>query len=124
MGLFDFLKVTVKDEKKAAPRRQSSNGPSASSSNVIGFDGKSFPLAGVSHKGFVATGFDGSLIPSQTARITVRIDDACGKFTFTATVTIEEVKGGSVSGAWNMLPPEVEATIRKYLQIRKQKTGK
>lgn len=119
MGLFDFLKVTVKDEKKAAPRRTS-----APASNVIEFDGKSFPLAAVSHKGFVATGFDGSLIPSQTARITVRVDDACGKFTFPAAVTIEEVKGGSVSGAWNMLPPEVEATIRKYLQIRKQKTGK
>ncbi|MFL7905200.1 hypothetical protein [Azospirillum argentinense] len=121
MGLFDFLKVTVKDEKKAAPRRPN---PPGGPSNVIEFDGKSFPLAGVSHKGFVATGFDGSLIPSQTARITVRIDDACGKFTFAATVTIEEVKGGSVSGAWNMLPPEVETTIRKYLQIRKQKTGK
>lgn len=119
MGLFDFLKVTVKDEKKAAPRRAS-----APASNAIEFDGKSFPLAAVSHKGFVATGFDGSLIPSQTARITVRVDDACGKFTFAATVTIEEVKGGSVSGAWNMLPTEVEATIRKYLQIRKQKTGK
>ena len=110
MGLFDFLKVTVKDEKKAAPRRPN---PPGGPSNVIEFDGKSFPLAGVSHKGFVATGFDGSLIPSQTARITVRIDDA-----------IEAVKGGSVSGAWNMLPLEVESTIRKYLQIRKQKTGK
>ncbi|MDQ2101573.1 hypothetical protein [Azospirillum isscasi] len=121
MGLFDFLKVTVKDEKKTAPRRA---GPSNGSSSVIEFDGKSFPLAAISHKGFVATGFDGSLIPSQTARITVRVDDASGKFTFAATVTIEEVKGGSVSGAWNMLPPEVEATIRKYLQIRKQKAGK
>ena len=117
MGLFDFLKVVVKDEKKPAPRRP---GPS----NVIEFDGKSFALAAISHKGFVATGFDGSLIPSQTARISVRIDDSCGKFSFSATVTIEEVKGGSVSGAWNMLPPEVEATIRKYVQIRKQKTEK
>ncbi len=120
MGLFDFLKVTVKDPKPAPRRAAASNAPSS----VIEFDGKSFPLGAISHKGFVATGFDGSLIPSQTARITVRIDDACGKFTFSATVTIEEVKGGSVSGAWNMLPTEVEATIRKYLQIRKQKTGK
>lgn len=118
MGLFDFLKVTVRDDKKPAPARRAAPG------NCIEFDGKSFPLAAITSKGFVATGFDGSLIAKQTARITVRVADPFGNFTFPATVGIIEVKDGKVTGEWSMLPAEVDATIRKYGQLRKQKTGR
>ena len=119
MGLFDFLKVTVHDKKKPAPARRAD-----APGNCIEFDGKSFPLAAINSKGFVASGFDGSLIKSQNARITVRVADPFGNFTFQTTVGISEVKDGKVSGEWGMLPTDVDATIRKYVQVRKQKTGR
>ncbi len=119
MGMFDFLKVSVGDKKKpAAARRADAPG------SCIEFDGKSFPLASINSQGFVATGFDGSLIVKQTARITVRVADPYGNFTFPVTVGITDVRDGRVAGAWSMLPADVEATIRKYAQLRKQKTGK
>ena len=50
--------------------------------------------------------------------------DPFGSFTFQTTVGISEVKDGTVSGEWGMLPTDVDATIRKYVQVRKQKTGR
>lgn len=120
MGVFDFLKITVVDKKKAAAPARGK----VSSGSFIEVDSKSFPLAAITTKGFVATGFDDSLIKGQSARITVRVDDNCGKFTFPATIGVNETKDGKLVGEWNMLAPEIEATIRKYTQIRKQKTGR
>ena len=121
MGVFDFLKITVVDKKKktAGPARRANAGGS-----TIEVDSKSFPLAAITAKGFVATNFDDSLIKGQTARITVKVDDAFGKFSFPATIGVNEVKDGKLVGEWNMLAPEIEANIRKYAQIRKQKTGR
>ncbi|MBP2311194.1 hypothetical protein [Azospirillum soli] len=120
MGVFDFLKITVFEKKKpAAPARRK-----VTSGSFIEVDSKSFPLAALTTKGFVATKFDDSLIKGQTARITVRVDDDCGKFTFPATIGVNEIKDGKLVGEWNMLAPEIEATIRKYAQNRKQKTGR
>lgn len=120
MGILDFLKITVRDKKKPAATQRR---PAAAIS-AIEFDGKSFPIAVIDAKGFVATGFDGSLIKGQTARITVRVSDAFGNFTFSAAVGINEVKGDKVAGGWSMLAPEVETTLRQYVQNRKRKTGR
>lgn len=118
MGLFDFLKVSVAEDKakKAAPRR--------TPGSAVEFDGKSFPLTAITTKGFAAGGFDGSLIKGQTARVTVKVDDEAGKFTFPATIGVNQADGGKLVGEWTVLTPEVEGVIRKYLQIRKQKTGR
>lgn len=121
MGLFDFLKVTVQDKKKPARRGAA---PGSGPGSSIEVDGKSFPLASINSRGFVATGFDGSLVARQTARITVRVADPFGNFTFPATVGITDVKDGQVTGEWSMLPADVDATIRKYAQLRKQKAGR
>jgi len=119
MGVFDFLKVTVFDSKKpTTPTKRKSAGSS------IEFDNKSFPLVAINTKGFAASNFDGSLIKGQVARIAVRVDDEFGRFNFATTVGINEATDGKLAGEWNMLPPEVEAVIRKYAQVRKQKTGR
>lgn len=119
MGVLDFLKITIFDKKpKPGPKR-----PARTSSNVIEVDSKSFPLAAITAKGLVATQFDGSLIRGQNARITVKIDDEIGKFSFATTIAVNEVKDGTMVGEWMMLDPQLEATIRKYNQIKKQKAG-
>ena len=54
----------------------------------------------------------------------VRVDDAAGKFTFNATVSVVEIKGDTVGATWSILPTEVEAVIRQYAQNRKKQDGK
>ncbi|RTR19228.1 hypothetical protein EJ903_14075 [Azospirillum griseum] len=118
MGLFDFLKVSVKTKTpaKSAPRAGHS---------LIEYDGRSFPIAALTTKGFATTTFDGSLIQGQNARVTVKVDDQAGKFTFAATIAVTDTQGGRLIGNWTMLPTEVEDVIRQYAQIRaKQKTVK
>ncbi|BAI71703.1 hypothetical protein AZL_010650 [Azospirillum sp. B510] len=114
MGLFDFLKVTVTDKKAADPpaRRMPIS--------VIQCDGKSFPIVSLTAKGFVARGFDGSLVVGQNAKVSVRVDDADGKFTFNATVSVVEIKGDTVGAIWSILPTDVDAVIRQYAQRRKK----
>ncbi|WP_448207651.1 hypothetical protein [Azospirillum sp. sgz302134] len=114
MGVFDFLKVTVQEKRKPAPAQRGGPG------SAIEFDGKSFPLAVINTQGFVATNFDGSLIKGQNARITVRVADQFGNFTFQTTAGISEVKDGKVAGNWSVLPADVDAAIRKYAQARKK----
>ncbi|MBP2297924.1 hypothetical protein [Azospirillum picis] len=116
MGLFDFLKVTVKE--KAAPK------PAQRPVSVVEFDGKSFPLLSLTTKGFVARGFDNSLIAGQNARVSVRVDDGGTKFSFVATVSVVEAKGGSLAATWSILPTEVDSAIRHYAQQRKQQDSK
>jgi len=113
MGLFDFLKIAVpgKTPAKAAARMPVS---------IVEFDGRSFPIASLTTKGFVTKSFDGSLIQGQNARVNVRVDDTAGKFTFAATITVTDTAGSKLTGAWTMLPTEVEGVIRKYVQLRKQ----
>ena len=89
MGLFDFLKVTVADKKTAKPAGRMPV-------SVVQCDGKSFPILSLTPKGFVARGFDGSLVVGQNAKVSVRVDDAAGKFTFNATVSVVEIKGDTV----------------------------
>jgi len=117
MGLFDFLKVTVKDQKLAKPAARMAV-------SVVECDGKSFPIVSLTPKGFVARGFDGSLIVGQNARVSVRVDDPAGKFAFAATVAVVEVKGPTFGATWTILPPEVEGAIRQYAQNRKQQDAK
>lgn len=114
MGLFDFLKTTVNTNK--APVKP---GARKSGAAVVEFDGRSFPLAAITSKGFVFSQFDGSLIAGQNARVTVKVDDPYGRFTFSANVVISEVKDGKCVGVWMMLTPELETVIRQYGQKKK-----
>lgn len=118
MGLFDFLKTTVVDPKKK-PASRAGGGGGKGAGSFVSFDGKSFPLAAITPKGFVTAGFDGSLIAGQNARLSVSVDDAYGRFSFTANVAISEADGRKCVGAWMMLPPELEAAIRQYSQKKK-----
>jgi hypothetical protein len=113
MGLFDFLKVTVPEKKKTAPQNRS----------CVEFDNKSFPLAAITTKGFVATQFDNSLVRGQNARVVVKVDDEFRRFSFATTIGVNETSGGKLVGEWSMLTPEVEGAIRSYVQIRKRKAG-
>lgn len=115
MGLFDFLKTTVKNQKtQAKPGARK-----AAAGSFISFDGKSFPLAAITTKGFATSSFDGSLIAGQNAKIAVTVDDAYGRFNFACTVMISEASTSKCVGAWTMLAPDLEAVIRKYGQNRK-----
>ncbi|HYH37340.1 MAG TPA: hypothetical protein VD860_03885 [Azospirillum sp.] len=116
MGLFDFLKTTVKDKKKAPGKPGARK---AAGGSYITFDGKSFPLAAITTKGFVTSSFDGSLIGGQNAKIAVTVDDAYGRFNFACTVMITEANASKCVGAWTMLAPDLEAVIRKYGQNKK-----
>ncbi len=120
MGLFDFLKIDVKDKKSAATK----GGRAPSAGSRIEFDGKSFPLAAITTKGFVAGRFDGSLVKGQNARLSVVVDDAFGRFSITSTVAITDVKDGNVVGEFSLLDPDTEATIRAYAQKRKASGGR
>ncbi|CAO3421022.1 hypothetical protein [Azospirillum endophyticum] len=117
MGLFDFLKVAVNDKKPAKPAARMPV-------SVIQCDGKSFPILSLTPKGFVARGFDGSLVVGQNAKVSVRVDDPAGKFTFNATVSVVEIKGDTVGATWTILPTEIDAVIRRYAQLRKTQDGK
>lgn len=116
MGAFDFLKVLISDKKKPKPPKT----PRTNNSKIE-FDGKSFPLAALTDKGFVATQFDGSLIAGQTARITVKVDDEIGLFTFPATVAINDASNGKCVGEWTLLTPEMVSRLKTYAQRRKEK---
>lgn len=113
MGLFDFLKTTVKSPTKKPGAAGGRKGGS------IVVDGKSFPLSVITPKGFATSGFDGSLIAGQNARITVTVDDSYGRFGFSTTVIVSEADNTKCVGAWMMLAPEHEAAIRKYNQNKK-----
>lgn len=124
MGLFDFLKTSVKGDKskpggKAVGKAGAKAGPRKATGNTVAFDGKSFPLTAITAKGFVASGFDGSLISGQNARITVAVDDPFGRFGFTTNVMISEADNSKCVGAWMMIAPDLEAVIRKYNQNKK-----
>ncbi len=115
MGMFDFLKTFVREPKKPvkAGARKAVGG------STVSFDGKSFPLAAITTKGFATSSFDGSLIAGQNARITVAVDDPYGRFSFTTNVVISEADNRKCVGAWMMLAPDLEAVIRKYGQNKK-----
>ncbi|HYH18164.1 MAG TPA: hypothetical protein VD995_06065 [Azospirillum sp.] len=123
MGILDFLKITIFDKKSKAKPKPGAKRPARTPGNVIEVDSKSFPIAAITTKGFVVTQFDDSLIRGQNARITVKIDDAFAKFSFATTIAVNEVKDGKMVGEWMMLDPQLESTIRKYGQIKKQKGG-
>ncbi|WP_448189040.1 hypothetical protein [Azospirillum sp. sgz301742] len=118
MGLFDFLKTSVKDGKKK-PGAKAAGARKAASGSSIAFDGKSFPLAAITTKGFSTSSFDGSLISGQNARVTVTVDDQYGRFSFTTNVMISEADNSKCVGAWMMIAPDLEAVIRKYGQNKK-----
>lgn len=117
MGMFDFLKVSVKKE----PAKK---GGGKTGSNRVQIDSKSFSIGAITPSGFIATSFDGSLVKGQNARLSVFIDDQFAKFNFDATVTVADTSGGVLTVQFGMLSPEIEGMLRKYAQLRKQKPGK
>lgn len=114
MGLFDFLKISVKKKpvKKSAPRPDN---------NRVQIDSKSFAIAAITPSGFVAAGFDGSLVKGQNARVSVSIDDNFAKFNFDVTVVVVDAAGDKLTAQFGMLQPEIEGLLRKYAQMRKAK---
>lgn len=117
VGMFDFLKIIVSDRKKPAKAARKPKTPN----NLVSFDGKSFPLLTVTSKGFVAGNFDGSLIKGQAARVTVKLDDSFAKLDFQCSIGVVEAQtGGRLVGEWNLITPELETTLRKYAQLKKQ----
>lgn len=116
MGLLDFLKISVSKGKTVAkPKR---------ANNAIEVDGKRFPLAAITEKGFVADQFDGSLVKGQNARLTVQVDDEFAKLSFATTVLVTETKDRRLVAAWNLLTPELTDTLRKYGQRKKRAAAK
>jgi hypothetical protein len=114
--MFDWLKELVAPEKKVVTKKKAES----QSASFIKVDSRSYPIADINMKGVVAENFDSSLVAGQAAKIAVFIQDAAGKFSFPATVTVEEVRAGNlVRLSWNMLPVEVENTLRIYFQRRK-----
>lgn len=116
MGLLDFLKVSVKGDQK--PKAGSKTGPS----NVVSFDGRNLPLEMITTKGFVASNMDDSLISGQRAKLSVTVNDQFGKFKIDTTVFVSDVGKGRLVAEWTILPPETEALIRKYTQLRKARS--
>jgi hypothetical protein len=119
--LFDWLKDTVTGNRKRKPSAPAKSVHRAVS--CIQFDGRSFPLAIITEKGLVATGFDHSLVKGQNARVTVNVDDACGRFSIATTISINEVADDKVAASWTMLTPENVTLIRQY-NARKKAAGK
>lgn len=117
--MFDFLKVLTTTKKPAAAAKKPPRGNSR-----VEFDGKSFPIGAITPAGMVATGFDGSLIKGQNARINVIVDDHVAKFSFATTVIITDTSGGNMTAQWSMLAPDTEALLRKYAALKKQKAGR
>lgn len=118
MGMLDFLKIMVMDRKKPAARPARKP---KTPNNFVSFDGKSFPLLTVSSKGFMAGDFDGSLIKGQKARVAVKIDDGLAKLDFQCSIGVVEARqGGRLVGEWTLITPELENTLRKYAQLKKQ----
>lgn len=113
MGVLDFLKVAVSD-RKSGPKPKAPR-------NVVRVDSKEFPLAVLMPHGFVATGFDDSLVKGQTAKVTISIDDSLARFSFSATVGVAEAKGGRLAAEFNILAPDTVDLIKKYNQLKKQK---
>ncbi len=112
MGAFDFLKVLVWD-KKAPPK------PKAQSA-AIQIDSRSYPLATLNAKGFVAGNHDDSIAQGQMANITVAVDDRHGKFNFSTRVTITSVNANrQFAGSFGILTPEIEKMLQTYAKNRK-----
>ncbi len=121
MGLFDFLKISVKDKNAPAkastkPLTKPNKGKSVGTAQ---FDSKSYPLLSISIKGFVITEFDDSLIAGQNARTTITVDDQFGRFSFTTNIGVDAVEGDKCACTWVMLGPDEGAAIRKYVQNKK-----
>lgn len=112
--MFDWLKVIVPSKKEPAK-------PASRESSVIRIDSRSYPLASLSKKGFVANGFDETVIEGQTAKIVVDVNDRWGKFAFKASVTIDQIvrERKQFAGNFQILPPEVEAALGRYAQLKK-----
>lgn len=120
MGMLDFLKIAV--GAKPPPKKKPPPGYKGGN-NVIQVDSKSFPIATITSSGLVATGFDGSLIKGQNARVTISVDDSVGKFSFATTVVVAETSGDKLVVQFGMIPPETEALLKKYAQARKARGG-
>lgn len=119
MAILDFLKVVV-GAKKPVKRKPA---PYKGGSNYIQIDSKSFPIALITGSGLVATGFDGSLIKGQNARVTIAVNDSIAKFNFATTVLVTETTGDKLIVQWQMLPPDLEALLKKYAQARRGRSG-
>jgi len=111
--MFDWLKIIIPASKKPAATKPQVQ-------NVVRIDSRQYPLVDLSRNGFTADGADASLAHGQRAQVTVVVKDRWGNFSFSCLVEIGFAKdGGRFSGAWTLLPPEVEAVVAQYAKLRR-----
>lgn len=114
MGAFDFLKVIVNDKpKKSLPEK-------AKLTNFVSFDGKSFPITQLTHRGFAVSRFDGSLIKGQKAHITLTVNDQIARFSLTNAVLVVDVTDDRMVAEFNLLTPDMENLLKRYAERRKK----
>jgi len=110
--MFDWLKDIVYEKKK---KPAATSAKAKVSGSHIQVDSRSYPLVNLSPKGFMAGDFDPSLAVGQNAQIAIVVDDAWGKFSFTARCTITAADAqGRFGGSFSILPPEIEQVLGKY----------
>lgn len=117
--MFEWLKDIVSSGSHPAPKKQAAKPAKKTaeppSSNTIQVDSRSYPLLDLNHKAVIAGNFDGSLTLNQAAKITVNVNDQCGRFSFTSNVIIDVIKdNGQFRGVWELLEPRVEKVLKQY----------
>jgi|GEM_PF-2116368 len=120
--MFDWLKVFV-GGGKTKPKKAMGRKPVEAQNRLV-VDSRNYPITDISPKGVVAGDFDGSLVQGQNAKVTVVLNDACGKVSFATTVVVDEAKeGGYLRCSWGVLPLEVDSALKTWLQRRRALKG-
>lgn len=122
MGVFDFLKVTIYDKKPES--RKKASGPAKNPGKPGAFlnvDSKSFPIAALSQKGVVVTGFDDSLIVGQKAHVTVSVNEPDFQLSISTAVLVSNISGDRMAAEFSVLPVETEKRLRQYAERKGRK---
>ncbi len=108
--MLEWLKITTTDKKAKTAKA----GPPPPSSHIK-VDSRTYPLVKLTAKAFIAGEADENLIKDQSLAISVVVDDRFGKFTFNARCTVVTIDANRrFTGAFALLPPEVEQVLIKY----------
>lgn len=119
--MFEWLKEIVSDKKPKSGRAKSGTPPPTS---YVKIDSRTHPLLKLTAKAFVAGEADINLIKDQNLSISVVVDDRSGKFTFNARCTVVDIDGQKrFTGAFALLPPDVEQVLIKYARNRAAAPG-
>ncbi len=118
--MLDWLKDIVSDKKAPKKPKPGATPPPSH----IKVDSRIYPLVNLTAKGFVAGEADANLIKDMNLAITVAVDDKFGKFTFNTRCTVAGIDAKHhFTGAFSLLPPEVEQVLSKYAKNRSSAHG-